>query len=474
MVVQLGKCVYLFVQSMQTAQKVNAPVDITPLRRFFDEGVPKEVKVRLRYLERLEQTIRRREGDILRALHADIGKVDFEGYASEVGFTLEEIQYLRKHLRSWARPKSVLPSLVQLPGRSYIRYEPRGVVLIISPWNYPFQLLVVPLAGAIAAGNVAVLKPSEFAPATAQIVSEIVQETFPPEYVQVVQGEAEVAAALLEMDWDYIFFTGSTRIGRRVAEAAARRLIPYTLELGGKSPAIVESDADIPVAARRIAWGKWLNAGQTCIAPDYVLVQEKVLTPLIESLQSAIQQFYGDIQKPPAEYARIVHQGHYNRLIRMMQEGEIIYGGYTDPEKLYISPTILLSPQGSLLEEEIFGPLLPIIPYREMSEAVTFIRRLPPPLAIYIFSASDSIQDAYLRQVPSGGACINDTLMHIGSSRLPFGGIRDSGIGRYHGWYSFETFSHARSVVKTPTWIDLPLRYPPYRKKLSLVRRLLG
>lgn len=461
-------------QSMQAIQTTTAPIDLAPLRYFFDEGVPKEVKVRLRYLERLEQTIRRREGDILRALHADIGKADFEGYASEVGFTLDEIRYLRKNVRRWARPKSVLPSLVQLPGRSYIRYEPRGVVLIISPWNYPFQLLMVPLAGAIAAGNVVVLKPSEFAPATAQVVSEIVRDTFPPEYVQVVQGEADVAAALLDMDWDYIFFTGSTRIGRRVAETAARRLIPYTLELGGKSPAIVESDADIPVTARRIAWGKWLNAGQTCIAPDYVLAHEKVLHLLIEALKSAIQQFYGDIQQPPAEYARIIHRGHYDRLVRMMQEGEVIYGGHTNAEKLYISPTILLSPQGSLVEEEIFGPLLPVIPYREMSEAVAFIRRLPPPLAMYVFSGSDTMQDAYLQRISSGGACINDTLMHIGSSRLPFGGVRDSGIGRYHGWYSFETFSHARAVVRTPTWIDLPLRYPPYGKKLSLVRRLLG
>ncbi|MCX7764497.1 MAG: aldehyde dehydrogenase [Bacteroidia bacterium] len=459
---------------MTTAEKAHTLVDVARMRAFFHEGPPKEVKVRLRYLERLEATIRRRESEILEALRADLGKTAFEGYATEVGFTLDEIRYLRKNLRSWARPRSIFPSIVQLPGRSYIRYEPRGVVLIISPWNYPFQLLVVPLAGAIAAGNVAVLKPSEFAPATAQIIQTIVEETFPPEYVQVVQGGAEVAAALLEEDWDYIFFTGSTRIGRKVAEAAARRLIPYTLELGGKSPAIVEADADIPIAARRIAWGKWLNAGQTCIAPDYVLVHENILEPFVEALKEAIERFYGDISQPPPEYARIIHRAHYERLLRMMGEGEVIYGGHTDPEKLYISPTLILSPRGSLVEEEIFGPLLPLIPYKEMVEAVDFVRRLPPPLALYVFSSSEEKQELYLQKLPSGGACINDTIMHIGSSRLPFGGVRESGIGRYHGWYSFETFSHARAVVRTPTWIDLPLRYPPYGKKLSLVRWLMG
>ncbi|MCX8112921.1 MAG: aldehyde dehydrogenase [Bacteroidia bacterium] len=459
---------------MEVAEKKTVPVNVDRLRAFFHEGPPKEVKVRLRYLERLEASIRRREAEILKALHADLGKSDFEGYASEVGFTLEEIRYLRRRLPRWVTPKRVSPSLVQLPGRSYIRYEPRGVVLIISPWNYPFQLLMVPLAGAIAAGNVAVLKPSEFAPATAQIVEEITKDTFPPEYVQVVQGDAEVSASLLELDWDYIFFTGSPRIGRKVAEAAARRLIPYTLELGGKSPVIVEPDADLSVAARRIAWGKWLNAGQTCIAPDYLLVHETVLDPLVQAIQRTVTQFYGDIMHPPKEYGRIVHRGHYDRLMRMMQEGEVVFGGYADPEKLYISPTLLLSPRGALLEEEIFGPLLPIIPYGEKQEAIEFVRRLPPPLALYIFSGSEKTQRAYLEQLQSGGACINDTLMHIGSSRLPFGGVRDSGIGRYHGWYSFETFSHARAVVKTPTWIDLPLRYPPYGKKLSLIRRLLG
>ncbi|MCS6895179.1 MAG: aldehyde dehydrogenase [Bacteroidia bacterium] len=457
-----------------SAEQTQVVIDLSPLRTFFHEGPPKEVKVRLRFLERLEEAIRRSEKRILEALHTDLGKSDFEGYASEIGFTLDEIRYLRRHLRKWVRPKSVFPSIVQLPGRSYIRYEPRGVVLIISPWNYPFQLMMVPLAGAIAAGNVVVLKPSEFAPATAKVIEAIVREVFPPEYVQVVQGDANVSAALLELDWDYIFFTGSTRIGRVVAEAAARKLIPYTLELGGKSPVIVESDADIPVTARRVAWGKWLNAGQTCIAPDYVLVQERVFDSLVEAIKKETLTFYGDIQSPPAEYARIINQRHYDRLVKMLGEGEIVFGGYTDPSKLYISPTLILSPQGSLLEEEIFGPILPIIPFSRPEEAVSFVRRSSPPLAMYVFSSAKSMQDFYLTQLQSGGACINDTIMHIGSSRLPFGGVRESGIGRYHGWYSFETFSHARAVVKTPTWIDLPLRYPPYGKKISLIRKLLG
>ncbi|MCX7606728.1 MAG: aldehyde dehydrogenase [Bacteroidia bacterium] len=446
---------------------------LAPLKAFFQGGASRAAEVRLRYLEALGETIKKYESSILQALKDDLGKVAFEGYATEIGLVLEEISYLQRHLKKWMRPQRVWPSLAQLPGQAAVQYEPRGVVLIISPWNYPFQLLMLPLAGALAAGNVVVLKPSELAPATAQVIQEIIENTFPPEYVQVVQGDAQVAADLVEKEWDYIFFTGSTRVGRIIAESASRRLIPYTLELGGKSPAIVEADADIRIAARRIAWGKWLNAGQTCIAPDYVLIQEKVLEPFLQYLKEAIQTFYGDISRPPAEYARIIQKSHFERLLRLMQEGEVTIGGYSDPDTLYISPTVLLSPQGALLEEEIFGPLLPILTYKAPEEAISFIHRLPPPLALYVFSDSSYAQQYYLEKVPSGGACINDTLMHISSSRLPFGGIRESGIGRYHGWYSFETFSHARAIVKTPTWIDLPLRYPPYGRKLGLIRKLL-
>ncbi|RMF47593.1 MAG: aldehyde dehydrogenase [Bacteroidetes bacterium] len=444
------------------------------MRAFFAEGVTRPLKVRLRYLEALEAAIRQQEGAILEALQADLGKSAFEGYATEVGLVLEELRYVRRHLAQWVRPHRVWPSLAQLPGRAYIQYEPRGLVLILSPWNYPFQLLVLPLVGALAAGNVVVLKPSEFAPATAARLAELVHQTFPPEYVQLVQGEAQVAAALLEEDWDYIFFTGSTRVGRLVAEAAAKRLIPYTLELGGKSPAIVEADANLPIAARRIAWGKWVNAGQTCIAPDYVWVHESRMEAFLTELEKALSRFYGDLSRPPAEYGRIGHRAHYERLLRLMSQGQVVLGGYTDPEALYLSPTVLRHPQGQLLEEEIFGPLLPVLPFREPEEVVAQVRQLPPPLALYVFSEDAARQRFYLEALPSGGACINDTLMHIGSSRLPFGGLRQSGIGRYHGWYSFETFSHARSIVKTPTWLDLPLRYPPYKNKLSLIRRILG
>jgi len=449
-------------------------VDLKGMRAFFEEGVTRSLKVRLRYLEALEESIRQREQAILAALRADLGKSEFEGYATEVGLVLEELRYVRRRLPRWVRPKAVWPSLAQLPGRTYVRYEPRGVVLILSPWNYPFQLLLLPLVGALAAGNVVVLKPSEFAPATAAAVAELIQATFPPAYVQVVQGDASVAAALLEADWDYIFFTGSTRVGRLVAEAAARRLIPYTLELGGKSPAIVEADANLPVAARRIAWGKWVNAGQTCIAPDYVLVHESRMEAFLTELEKALTRFYGDLSRPPADYGRLVHRAHYERLLRLMSQGQVVLGGYADPEALYLSPTVLRNPQGELLEEEIFGPLLPVLPFREPEEAIAQVRRLPPPLALYVFSESVQRQRLYLEGLPSGGACLNDTLLHIGSSRLPFGGLRQSGLGRYHGWYSFETFSHARSVLKTPTWLDLPLRYPPYQSKLWILRRLLG
>lgn len=447
---------------------------IVPLRRFFEEGTTRPVSVRLRYLRALASEIRKQEPALLEALRQDLGKSDFEAYATEIGFVLEEIAYVSRHLKKWARPKSILPSLVQLPGRAHIRYEPRGVVLILSPWNYPFQLLMVPLVGALAAGNTVVLKPSEFAPATANAVESLIRATFPPEYVSVVQGDSTTAAQLLEEDWDYIFFTGSTRIGRLVAESAARRLIPYTLELGGKSPAIVAQDANLTIAAKRIAWGKWVNAGQTCIAPDYVIVHESRYSALVDAFKAAITQFYGDLRQAPADYPRLIHKAHYERLMRMMAEGEVLFGGYHDPERLYIGPTLLASPHGTLVEEEIFGPLLPIVPYTSAEEAIQYIRRLPPPLALYVFSESSATHQYFLEKIPSGGACLNDTLMHIGSSRLPFGGVRDSGVGQYHGRYSFETFSHARSVVKTPTWIDLPLRYPPYGKKLSLIRRLLG
>ncbi|MCS7163137.1 MAG: aldehyde dehydrogenase family protein [Bacteroidia bacterium] len=451
-------------------------LDITPLRTFFNEGGTRPLKVRLQYLEALEKAIQAKESLIIEALRQDLGKSQFEAYATEVGFVLDELSYIRRNLPSWVRPRRLWPSLAQLPGQTELRYEPRGVVLILSPWNYPFQLLLSPLVGAIAAGNVVVLKPSEFAPATAKVVEALINEVFPPEYVRVVQGDAKVAAALVEEEWDYIFFTGSTRIGRLIAEVAAKRLIPYTLELGGKSPAIVEADAAIALAARRIAWGKWLNAGQTCIAPDYVLVQESRLEPFLQALKEATHQFYGsDLTRPPADYARIIHANHYNRLVRLLQEGEVVFGGHVDAEALYISPTVLLSPRGELLEEEIFGPLLPVIPYSKPEDAVAFVRRLPPPLAVYVFSESPEWQAYYLDRLPSGGACINDTLIHIASPRLPFGGVRQSGIGRYHGWYSFETFSHARAVVKTPTWLDLPLRYPPYTSlKQRLLRWLLG
>ncbi len=445
------------------------------MREYFLSGVTRPLKVRQRALAVLEKAIRTHEKAILRALAEDLGKSEFEAYATEIGITLSEIKYVRKHLAKWVRPQYQWPVLVQLPARTYIQYEPRGLTLIISPWNYPVQLALIPLVGAIAAGNVAVLKPSEFAPATEAILEKLIQENFPPEYIRVVKGDAPVAAALVEEDWDYIFFTGGTRVGRLIAESAGRRLIPYTLELGGKSPAIVTRYANLSVAARRIAWGKWTNAGQTCIAPDYVLVAEEVLPAFLSHLKEAITAFYGaDLSKRPPEYARLIHQNHFNRLASMIEEGEVAFGGYTDAQDLYISPTLLLNPRGRLLEEEIFGPLLPVLSYRTLQEAREVIRHLPPPLALYIFTEKAEEERFFLEAIPAGGSCINDTIMQVASTRLPFGGFRQSGIGRYHGWYSFETFSHARAIVKTPTWIDLPLRYPPYKNKLSLVRWLLG
>ncbi|MGQ9863078.1 MAG: aldehyde dehydrogenase family protein [Bacteroidia bacterium] len=428
------------------------------------------IEVRLNLLARLEKVLRAHQEAILHALQEDLGKPMFEGYGAELGLIYEELAYVRKNLKSWAKPKRIWPSLVQFPARTYITYEPRGKVLILSPWNYPIQLSLMPLIGAWAAGNVVALKPSELAPASAQILHKILSEHFAPTEVQVFLGDATVAQQLLQENWDYIFFTGSTRVGKIIAQATAQRLIPYTLELGGKSPVIVEKDAKIPMAAKRIAWGKWINAGQTCIAPDYVLVHQTQTQNLLYHLKRVLTQFYGDISQPPKDYARIINTAHYHRLVGYLQEGEIYYGGHTDEKALYISPTILVNPTGKVLEEEIFGPILPVIPFKEPQEVYGFIQARAYPLALYIFTEDSKKETSYLKNILSGTCSLNDTVLQVGSSRLPFGGIRQSGIGAYHGKYSFETFSHRRTVLKQPTWIDLPLRYPPYKNKISLLK----
>jgi acyl-CoA reductase-like NAD-dependent aldehyde dehydrogenase len=350
------------------------------------------------------------------------------------------------------------------------------VVLIISPWNYPFGLALSPLVGAIAAGNCAVIKPSELSPATSAVIADLLNRHFPPELIQVVEGDAAVSQALLRERFDHIFFTGGTRIGQIVMKAAAKHLTPVTLELGGKTPCIVDRDIDLTETAKRIAWGKFLNAGQTCVAPDYLLVQETIQQPLLQALQQAIEDFYGTNPAASPDYGRIINQRQFERLVGLLNSGDIHYGGAFDPDSRYLAPTLMtnLSPEAPVMAEEIFGPILPILTYSSLEEAITLVNERPKPLALYLFSKNPQKQAQVLETTSSGGVCINDTIMHLGVTDLPFGGVGPSGMGRYHGKASFDTFSHFKSVLKRPFWLESGLRYPPYSEKLTWVKRLLG
>jgi aldehyde dehydrogenase (NAD+) len=443
-------------------------------RAFFATGQTKSVEFRLAQLKTLKQAILDHQSAILEALKADLHKPELEAYLTEVGVT-KEIDYALKHLRTWAKPKSVAVPVEQLPAKARIYPEPLGLVLIIGPWNYPFQLMISPLVGAIAAGNCALLKPSELAPQTSRIVATLIAKTFDPAYVAVVEGGVEVSQAVLAEKFDHIFFTGGTAIGKIVMQAAAQHLTPVTLELGGKSPCIVDADIHVEYAARRIVWGKFLNAGQTCIAPDYLLVDRRIKPALLEAMQNAVQEFYGDPAQSP-DYGRIVSDKHFARLTSLLNNGEILIGGETNPNERYIAPTILdqVPLDAAVMQEEIFGPILPVIEYGSLEEAIALITSKPKPLALYIFSRNKQVQDQILTQTSSGGVCINDTIMQIAPSALPFGGVGDSGIGSYHGKASFDTFSHQKSVLVKNFWFDLKWRYAPYAGKLELFKRIIN
>jgi aldehyde dehydrogenase (NAD+) len=399
-----------------------------------------------------------------------------EGWTTDLGITASEVKLIRKNVAKWAKPRRASLPLTAMPGKGRVQPEPLGTVLIVAPWNYPVQLLVEPLAAAIAAGNAAVVKPSELAPATSAVLSELLR-TYLDDAVQVVEGGPEVATELLEQRWDHIFFTGSTKIGRIVAEAAAKHLTPVTLELGGKSPAIVHKSANLAVAGRRIAWGKFLNAGQTCIAPDYVLVDESVQDELIEHIRSALHDFYGDDPKASADYARIVNGRHFDRLSGLLDGGgQPAIGGEKDADQRYIAPTVLVDTpaDASIMDEEIFGPLLPVLPITSVADAIDRINARPKPLALYVFAADDDAVDAVLERTSSGGVCVNHTLLHITPAELPFGGVGDSGQGRYHGKSGFDTFSNLKSVLRKPTRPDPALLYPPYTSgKEKIIRKAI-
>jgi len=460
---------------IQTREKLS----ISDIRKFYDTGATRDISFRIAQLKKLKHAIKSHEKDILKALHNDLRKPPFEAYASEVGILYPEIEHVIKNLRRWAKPKRVGTPVIHFYSKSTVYHEPYGVVLIISPWNYPFQLTMVPLIGAIAAGNCAVIKPSSLSSHTSRTIAALIAESFDPEYISVFEGSGKEARGLLENHFDYIFFTGGTETGRSIMESASRNLTPVTLELGGKSPVIVDEDADLEKAARRIAWGKFFNAGQTCLAPDYLLVHASAKTRFIELLKKTIDEFYqGDPHASP-DYARIISAEHFSRIARLMSEGEIIHGGQLIPDENYIAPTLIdnVVPEHPAMQEEIFGPLLPILSFETIDRAIEFVKERPKPLALYYFSENKKKQRRILEETSSGGACINDTISHVGNQQLPFGGVGESGMGSYHGRYSFEAFSHRRGVLKRSNLIDIPLRYPPYLNKARLLKwlfRLIG
>ncbi len=446
------------------------------LRDSFQTKGVTPVDLREKKLELLKALIVRREADIMASLKADLGKSSFETYTTEIGFILEEISYTIKHLTAWTKIKKVKTPIALFPGTSRIHPEPYGVVLIISPWNYPFQLCLSPFIAAIAAGNKIVLKPSEFAPHTSSVIKNIIEEIFQSDDVVVVEGGLEETQALLTQRFDYIFFTGSTAVGKVMMKAAAEYLTPVTLELGGKSPCLIEQSANLDIAAKRIVWGKFLNAGQTCVAPDYVLVPRSLESELIERMRYHLKSFYGEDVRTSTDYPRIVNHKHFDRLKKLIIEDKIAVGGENNREENFIAPTILKGVAWSdgIMEEEIFGPILPLIPYDSLDEAINSILKYPKPLAFYVFSEVPQKQKDIIARVPFGGGCINDTVVHLANPNLPFGGVGTSGIGSYHGQKSFDTFTHYKSVYRQGSLVDIPLRYPPYNaKKLSVVRFFL-
>lgn len=452
--------------------------DLLSMRAYFDTGVTRPYKFRKEQLERLRKSVNEHLQDLHEALYTDLKKSPEESWITETGFLLSEIKFAIANLKQWMKPERTPTNLLNLPSKSYVLREPLGVVLIISPWNYPMQLLFTPLVGAIAAGNCAVLKPSEFAPATATVIKKIISETYEKSYIQLIEGNgAEVIPAMMNhFIFDHVFYTGSTIVGKSIYEMAAKNLVPVTLELGGKSPCVVESDADITVAAKRIAMTKFSNAGQMCVAPDYLLVHQSKKEMLIEAFKKILPQFFGEDASKSYDYGRIINKKQFDRLSSYLPQGRILAGGRTDPDELYIEPTIMdnVSLESPIMNEEIFGPILPVIGYEGAIEARTIIAHHKNPLAFYLFTSDKNKKQEWLNAVAFGGGCINNAAFHLTNHHLPFGGRGFSGTGNYHGRYSFETFSHKKAVLKTPTWFDPALKYPSFRGRLSLFKRLVN
>ena len=443
-------------------------------RKFFSTDRTKELRFRLEALNRLEMSIKEHEEDINAALKKDLNKSAFESYMTEVGMTLAELSYVKKNLPFWNMKKWKLSPLAQFHADSFTVSEPYGVVLVMSPWNYPFMLCMEPLIGAIAAGNCCVLKPSAYAPTVSKVVSDVIRDAFPGKYVAVVEGGRKENTELLEQRFDYIFFTGGVTVGKMVMEKASRNLTPVTLELGGKSPCIVTRDAKLSLAAKRLVFGKFLNSGQTCVAPDYLLIDERVKEEFLAYVVYWIEKMLGKEPLDNPDYPKMINEKHYQRVLNLIKGEKICCGGYGNQDTLQITPTVLedVSWDAPVMQEEIFGPVLPVLTFKTLDEAIEKVKEREKPLALYLFTQRKDVEEKVLRTLSFGGGCINDTIIHLATSRMGFGGVGNSGMGSYHGKKSYETFSHEKSIVKKHTWIDLPIRYMPYTKGKEMLLRM--
>lgn len=447
------------------------------MRDYYNSGATRSYAFRKKQLEVLKQAVQDHEEAVYAALFADLKKSKEECWVTENGFFMAEMSAMLNNLKSWMEPESVSTNMLNLPSSSRIEKEPMGVVLIIGPWNYPFQLLFTPLIGAIAAGNVVVLKPSEFAPATAALIQKIIESVFPKEYILYMPGDgATVIPAMMQhFRFDHVFYTGSTTVGKIIYKMAAEELVPVTLELGGKSPCVVESDANIKITAKRIVMTKFSNAGQMCVAPDYVLVHVSKKEALVKAMRETIDKFFGSRAEECENFGKIINHKQFDRLVTYLDDGKIIQGGRTNRDSLFIEPTLLedVSLDSKVMKNEIFGPILPILTFQTMEDAKAIIARNPNPLAFYVFTESSTIEQAWLDAVPSGGACVNNASWHLTNHKLPFGGRGSSGMGAYHGRTSIDTFTHRKSVLKTPTWFDPAVKYPPLKGKLGMFKLVI-
>ncbi|WZL89215.1 aldehyde dehydrogenase [Salinimicrobium sp. 3283s] len=462
-------------EEIENIAAVDIPQILSSQNAFFETGKTLDVAKRISKLKELKNVIESREKEIAAALFTDFRKPEFETYATETALILSELKYTIRKLKKWAKPQKVKSTFLNFPSKDYIYSQPYGKVLVLAPWNYPFQLSVSPAIGALAAGNTVVIKPSEYAPATSQITKEIFAEVYPEEHIAVILGGVETSEELLKQKWDYVFFTGSVPVGRIVTKAIAPNLTPSTLELGGKNPCIIHESAKIGLAAKRIVWGKFINAGQTCISPDYILIDKRKKTEFTEAVKKEIKAAFGDEIKKSPDYARIINKKNFERLQAMLEGQTIITGGETAPGDNYIAPTLLNEPslESAVMQDEIFGPILPVLTYSDETEIEKIISHYPDPLALYVFAEDKGFSEKTLQKYHFGGGATNDVVIHIANKNLPFGGVGSSGYGGYHGKFSFDTFTHKKSISKRATWIDIPLRYAPYAGKLPLIKEVM-